>query len=71
VGAEPAEFANVFSYRRGASYSICLCELVNVKQPIETDFDIQVRDDVEITFKPTMGHYSSVAFLPPPCLSAS
>jgi hypothetical protein len=30
-----------------------------VKQPIEADFDIQVRDaEVEITFKPMMSHYS-------------
>jgi hypothetical protein len=30
-----------------------------VKQPIEADFDVQVRDaDVEITFKPMMSRYS-------------
>ncbi len=30
-----------------------------MKQPIEADFDIQIRDaDVEITFKPMMRHYS-------------
>jgi hypothetical protein len=30
-----------------------------VKQPIEADFDVQIRDaDVEITFKPMMCHYS-------------
>ena len=30
-----------------------------MKQPIEADFDSQIRDDdVEITFKPMMSHYS-------------
>jgi hypothetical protein len=30
-----------------------------VKQPIEADFDIHIRDaDVEIIFKPMMSHYS-------------
>ena len=30
-----------------------------MKQPIEADFDILIRDaDVEITFKPMMSHYS-------------
>jgi len=34
-----------------------------VKQPVEADFDIQVRDaEVEVTFKPTMCH-CSVAML--------
>jgi hypothetical protein len=30
-----------------------------VKQPIEADFDVQVRDaDVKIIFRPMMSHYS-------------
>jgi len=30
-----------------------------VKQPIEADFDVQISDAaVEMTFKPTMSHYS-------------
>lgn len=30
-----------------------------MKQPIEADFDIQVRDaEVQITFRPMMSHYS-------------
>jgi hypothetical protein len=32
---------------------------LEVKQPIEADFDVQVRgSNVELTFKPTTSHYS-------------